>query len=896
MPGGENLAAWFVRKRQRRMAFPLPQSTGNATRRGRSGENRNARHLSMSQKTQPIPRPGDLVRLRHGDWRVVGVTAYADCAVLHLDGIGAGTVGRQRIVLHPFDRAVPLARHGRPRLVTRGTWLQAARVLAVSAGMRDTLRAAVNARFDLLPYQFEPALALLRGLATRVLIADAVGLGKTIQAGLALAELRARERSARALVVAPAGLRDQWARELNDRFAIPAVLLDAPALARTVASLPAGVNPWEADPVIITSLDFIKQPEISRALDDTIWDLVIVDEAHMAATARERHLAIDGLSSRARWVVLLTATPHAGDEASFQSLCRLGQLDDDGPILMFRRTAGDVGMPRERHVHLLRVALTPAEMSLHAGLDRYSRLVWDETTGDRTGDARLAMVVLRKRALSGVSAVMRSIAHRLERLDGGKAPVGAQLLLPLADDSEGESDADDLVPAAALSCPGLSDLDTERRLLAGILEAAMIATAHDSKIAALLKLLRRIGEPAIVFTEYRDTALAVAAALVSLGSIVVLHGGLDRRSRREVERRFLDGGARILVATDAAGQGLNLQAACRLVVNLELPWNPIRLEQRIGRVDRIGQVRRVHAVNLVAAGTAEEAILGRLSARMAKVRDAIGYESDPIGAASRIAAAMIAPDPSISDSVDGLYAMMSPRPCPPARSLATALPPPGLASLALSELERLRHARSVLWPRAGSINGHAFDLRASLETTAPWGLIVSRMDSLARGVLCLFRIHVIDARGSLVEEMLVPVHAETGPLLFEPGTTGGHLGTLTDVNGAILPALGERARLTALARLAALAPDVATGSRRSRRREGAIAALLKEQFLPGVTAPVQAGLFDQRGLRQAAARRLAWTHLQQVLEQRRAGHQGAEALTLAGKPEPMLVLWIRPAS
>jgi superfamily II DNA or RNA helicase len=850
----------------------------------------------MSQKTQSLPRPGDLVRVRRDDWRVLGVTAHADCAAVHLAGVGAGNIGCQRAVLHPFDRLLPLAPRRRLRLVARDAWLEAARVLAVRAVTHGSLRAAADARIDLFPYQFEPALALVRGETARVLIADGVGLGKTIQAGLVLAELRAREMSARTLIITPAGLREQWARELEDRFALPGVILDGPALRRAVASLPAGVNPWEASPVVITSLDFIKQPEVGRALDGTTWDLLVVDEAHTVAMARERHLAVDGLAARARWVLLLTATPHAGDDEGFASLCRLGQLDGEGPPVMFRRTTAEAGARRDRRVRLLRVALTPAEAALHALVDRYSRLVWDASNGEGAGPARLAMIVIRKRALSGVAALRWSLARRLERLGTRSTPAGEQLPLPLADESEGEADADDEVPDAALSSPGLSDVGLERRMLADILEAATSAMVLDSKTAALSRLLRRVAEPAIVFTEYRDTALALAGALASMAPTVVLHGGLDRAARREAVRRFLCGGARILVATDAAGQGLNLQTACRYVVNLELPWNPMRLEQRIGRVDRIGQTRRVHAVNLVAGGTAEEAILGRLVRRMERVRDAVGHDGDPIGMASRIAAAVIAPDTPAVDHVARLVTPAEKRAGAAPCFDETAAPSRNLAALALSELERLRSARRILQSRCRSSGKPVTVPRPSLETTAPWALIVDRMDSLPPGVLCLFRMHLINARGRLLEEMLLPVHAEV-PVPLPDAWTAGHVPkTLLEVAGLLLPALGERARSAAGARLAAIAPDVSAGGRRIGDREVAIARLVQRQFRHGVTAPVQQGLFDQRELRQAAARRLAWARLHFKLDDRRARHEGADVLSLAGEPEPMLVLWIAPLS
>jgi hypothetical protein len=614
----------------------------------------------------------------------------------------------------------------------------------------------------------------------------------------------------------------------------------------------------------------------------------------MAATARERRLTVDGIGARARRVVLLTATPHAGDDEGFASLCSLGQLGCEGPPVLFRRTAAAAGVLRDRRVRLLRVALTPAETALHALLDRYSRLVWDEAHGQDAGSARLAMIVLRKRALSSVAAVVQSIGCRLAGLGERDASASVQLILPLADETEGEADSDDEVPASLLSIPGLSNVEEERKVLAGLLEAAKLATAHDSKTAVLARLLGRIDESAIVFTEYRDTALALADALAPVTSVVVLHGGLDRAGRREVEQLFLCGRARVLVATDAAGQGLNLQARCRFVVNLELPWNPMRLEQRIGRVDRIGQTRRVHAVNLVAGGTAEEAILGRLIRRLARIREAVGHDSDPVGLASRIAEAVIVPDPSIADPLARLCATARTQDGPTALSDRTVRPAADLTGLACCEFERLCTVRSIFRPPNPSLARLVADLRAALETTAPWALIVERSGSLAPGVLCILRLCLIDARGRLLEEMLLPVHADVRVPVHPAGTARYRVKALLELGGTLLPVLCEHARAAAGVRLAALAPDVSAASQKARDRDAAIARLMARQLREETGSPVQAGLFDQRELRQAAARRLAGARLTLDLEHRRASNGHAETLSLAGQPEPMLVLWIAP--
>jgi superfamily II DNA/RNA helicase len=220
--------------------------------------------------------------------------------------------------------------------------------------------------------------------------------------------------------------------------------------------------------------------------------------------------------------------------------------------------------------------------------------------------------------------------------------------LPFADAS-----ADDEEPGACLGVRGLRDPGEERGRLEEILELARRASTGESKLALLRRFMRRISEPAIIFTEYRDTLQRVAAALAGIDA-VQLHGGLAPRDRIEALSRFAAGDARLLLATDAASEGLNLHHRCRLVVNLELPWTPVRLDQRAGRVDRIGQSRSVHAIRLVAAGTSEESVLARLAGRIDRVQAALGVPPDEqIVAESVLGGAPMPPilPPALSHSV-----------------------------------------------------------------------------------------------------------------------------------------------------------------------------------------------------------------------------------------------------
>ena len=199
------------------------------------------------------------------------------------------------------------------------------------------------------------------------------------------------------------------------------------------------------------------------------------------------------------------------------------------------------------------------------------------------------------------------------------------------DDGEGEFDGGDVDPAWTI--PSLADVEDERRLLTAVTESAQQASQHESKVRALRRLLARLatrGERAIVFTEYRDTLQWIAGRLPLRW--VMLHGGLTREERRAAIDTFTSGPSQVLLATDAAGEGLNLHHACRIVINLELPWNPVRLEQRAGRVDRIGQRRTVHAFHFLASGLGEEDIRERLRLRIARARADIDTR-DPLGGA-----------------------------------------------------------------------------------------------------------------------------------------------------------------------------------------------------------------------------------------------------------------------
>jgi hypothetical protein len=253
---------------------------------------------------------------------------------------------------------------------------------------------------------------------------------------------------------------------------------------------------------------------------------------------------------------------------------------------------------------------------MHEQLDLYAARVCSELGRAPDAPARVAMTLLRKRAWSSPFALLRSLEHRAGGLESRVEDV--QPLLPLS-----PHDRDDEMPDVLLT-PGLSRAPTERRWLALLASLASRAALEWRKLCVLRRLLARIGEPVLVFTEYRDTLAWLSSHLDPAVAPDVLHGGLSEREREDAVERFCRGGTRVLLATDAAGLGLNLHARCRVVVNVELPWNAARLEQRSGRVDRFGQTRRVHVRQLVGAATGEEALLERLGRRVSGMREQLG--------------------------------------------------------------------------------------------------------------------------------------------------------------------------------------------------------------------------------------------------------------------------------
>jgi superfamily II DNA or RNA helicase len=788
----------------------------------------------------PVVRSGDIVRMRGERWRIVRSIGYAGAAVIEATGCGAANRAVRARFLLPCEPVDRLPASSTPRVVRPGTWRHAARhALATACPSWSSLRAASEAALDIIPFQLEPALALVRGAGCRYLLADAVGLGKTIQAGLMIAETLARRHDARALVIAPAGLRDQWCDELRGRFGLEPAIFDAAGVARLAAQLPTDINPWAAQPIAITSIDYVKKPETVRALEALIWDVMVFDEAHNLTGRSDRAAAAALLADRARVLVLLTATPHSGDHAAFTRLCNLGNPGGGEPLVVFRRTRADATVAGSRRAPLLRVRPTPAEAAMHAALMEYVRLVWVEAAG-----ARLVASVLARRGCSSAASLAHSVERRLALLDEGCPHGPVQATLPYAD-------CDDAEPEMVLGLPGLKDAVDERAHLETLLLLARAAAPDESKIAALQRLLSRTDEPAVVFTEYRDTLHRLAAALAHI-PIADLHGGQTSRERADALRRFTTGGARLLLATDAGSEGLNLHQRCRLVINLELPWTALRLEQRAGRVDRIGQARRVHIVHLVAAGTCEEATLARLVQRLHRSRGTLSaFEALP-------------GEREVAESV------VADRHVVPDHEAATL--PPGTLTIDLrddaeAEAAWIRQAR-VLAANTSGVERLDRPVMTHVRSR-------SRRTLPTRGVW-LFRLTFVSSSGHLIWESLVPLAADATRLRGRPDALW------RAVSDPSHPAVAELLGHTCGERLVALQGALDDVLQRCRGREQSVMDAIRARQARLSAGLMQRGLFDRRSDRLAAAQAALIERALARSEDRLADLAASERLRLDG--------------
>jgi superfamily II DNA or RNA helicase len=560
------------------------------------------------------------------------------------------------------------------------------------AGLWDPMLAVTTSDIQPLPHQLKAVYGeLLPRRPLRFLLADDPGAGKTIMAGLYIKELVLREDVRRCLIVAPGGLVDQWQDELFFKFGLRFEIFST-----QLAESPFGGSVFDQHPLLIARMDQLARNELLTAeLAKTDWDLVVVDEAHrMGAhyygnevTKTKRFQLGEVLRDHTRHLLLMTATPHSGVEEDFQLFLTLldedifeGRYDEtihtvDTKDLMRRMIKEDLltfegkKLFPERIAQTVPYELSPLEQQLYEDVTTYVKEGMnraDKLDPKRRNTVGFALTVLQRRLASSPEAILRSLERRTERLERRKQEVAAGKAsaprdlddLPEIDDSfddeeysaeELEGVEDQLVDAAT-AAETMAELDTELLELRDLTMLARRVRAQetDRKWSELRTILQDetlattadSGErrKLIIFTEHRDTLNYLQQRIGSLigrpDAVRAIHGGVSRSERRQITEEFTKNpDCEVLLATDAAGEGLNLQAA-HLMVNYDLPWNPNRIEQRFGRIHRIGQKEVCRLWNLVADDTREGEVFTRLLAKVEEQRKAYGGKVfDVLGAA-----------------------------------------------------------------------------------------------------------------------------------------------------------------------------------------------------------------------------------------------------------------------
>ena len=444
----------------------------------------------------------------------------------------------------------------------------------------ETFMCLSRLRFEPFAYQLEAAARVLRHLQGRALLADEVGLGKTIEAGLVLSELRLRGLAKRALVLAPAGLVGQWCEELERKFALPCVVA-------TSSRLPVAASEGP-QPVVVASLAAARRDPLRAALVAADWDVVVADEAHRLKNPRSASARL-ARALRARYLLLLTATPienRLADLFQLVSLVRPGLL---GGAREFRTRHGG-GDGAVRNVASLQLAL------------------------------RELMVRHRRSEISVM--LPRRLADTVR-----VAPCAQEAELYRAISTRVRSEARDAGPARALALRSVQQLAGSSpwaciRVLARVgwgdlaqQAAAVPASAKTEAVLALIERHLERGEQVVVFTASRVTLDHLARAVAARGIAAAHYHGSLARADKDAAIAAFAGATPVLLSTEAAGEGRNLQF-CHAMVNFDLPWNPMRIEQRLGRIHRIGQRHEVLLTNLVARGTIEERLLEVLQAKI----------------------------------------------------------------------------------------------------------------------------------------------------------------------------------------------------------------------------------------------------------------------------------------
>lgn len=614
---------------------------------------------------ETVPEPGQLVEVRRRQWVVSEAPSGSSLPgarpqhLVSLSSLDEDALGEELQVIWELEPgAKVLEKAGLPSITGWDSderleaFLDAVRWGAATNANRSFLQAPFRSGIAIEDYQLDPLVRAIDMARVNLLVADDVGLGKTIEAGLVIQELLVRHRARTVLVVCPASLQVKWQTEMQEKFGLEFRIVDTDYVKKLRRSRGIQVNPWTSFPRLITSMDWAKAGEGLRLLKDILpphlsyprkFDILVVDEAHNVAPAAAEKYAVE--SQRTRLVraltphfqhhLFLTATPHNGYQSSFTSLLELlddqrfarSVLPDEQQLhrVMVRRLKSDIvdadGNPvfPVRQLEPLEIAYTDEERQIHALLQEYIIDRSKTVSGSKYSyGTDFAHKLLKKRLFSSPEAFASTLAKHRDTLAGLRIPKYPDALddriLRKAIQRTEEDQAEDgaveeaqqeaVAKAAELAAP----LSREQRDMLDRLSVWAEASRNksDSKAKAILKwidahLKDQKGQwndkRVILFTEYRATHSWLHQILAAHGlggdRLMILHGGLDPDQRENVKAAFQADPAvapvRILLATDAASEGIDLQNHCNYLIHVEIPWNPNVMEQRNGRIDRHGQ-------------------------------------------------------------------------------------------------------------------------------------------------------------------------------------------------------------------------------------------------------------------------------------------------------------------
>ena len=590
----------------------------------------------------------------------------------------------ERMLFRTDEATLALAEAGRPWAFDApgAAFKLAAEAYRITlAHLFDPMMAVHTSNVEPLPHQITAVYeSMLPRQPLRYVLADDPGAGKTIMAGLFIRELLMRADAQRVLIVAPGSLVEQWQDEMFEKFG-----LSFTPFSREQVEQSRSGNPFEDIDLLVARLDQLARNEDLQAkLRLTRWDLVVVDEAHkLSATyfgnkldKTKRFELGELLGEVTRHFLLMTATPHNGKEADFHLFLSLLDADRfygrprdgvhtvDVSDLMRRMVKEELltfdGTPLfpERRAYTVNYKLSDLEAALYTAVTNYVKEEWQKADtladGKRKGTVGFALTTLQRRLASSPEAIYQSLKRRHQRLkrrveeeklrQRGEVILAETLHWSIPEDAddlnaEEQEQLEEAVVDQATAAQTIQELEAEIRILQGLEEQAhqVVHAGQDRKWDELSQLLQNTPEmrdasgrqrKLIVFSEHRDTLRYLQQQIGGLlgdpAAIVTIHGGVKREDRRKVQELFRnDPATRVLLATDAAGEGVNLQNA-NLMVNYDLPWNPNRLEQRFGRIHRIGQTEVCHLWNMVAAETREGDVFQRLFEKLDAERQALG--------------------------------------------------------------------------------------------------------------------------------------------------------------------------------------------------------------------------------------------------------------------------------